>query len=332
MNAKTQPTVAVVMGGYGPEWEISIKSGKNVCKALEGFPLRVIPVVIRPEGWWAEVNLKNYPINRGDFSFDVSGGSWRFDAVFNALHGTPGEDGLLQAYFQLLDIPHTSCSAFAAALTFNKAECNVLLKGMGFRTPDAINYHYGAPLDIPETITKLGLPLFIKPSRSGSSFGVSKVKTLEAFQPALDFAAKEDHHILIEGLLKGTEVSCGVLKIGQQVRAIAVTEIVPEGEFFDYQAKYEGKSQEITPARISEKAYAEVCATAVEVFTKLDLSGLVRIDFFVSPEDVVTLVEINSVPGLSDASIIPHQLRYMNMDAGQCFYDLIVESIQNKKQ
>jgi D-alanine-D-alanine ligase len=330
MNRKYQ--VAVVMGGYSSEWEISIKTGQNVVKDLDPQVFDIYPVILRPEGWWAEVGNAKIPVNRSDFSIDLGHQTVTFDAVFNALHGTPGEDGLFQAYLSLLNIPHTSSDVFGAALTFNKAECNVLLKGMGYPTPHAIYHQYGQPLDVEEVIAQLGLPLFVKPSRSGSSFGVSKVKHPADFANALAVAAKEDHHILIEAMLTGTEVSCGVFNKHGRVEAIAVTEIVPEGEFFDFQAKYEGRSQEITPARISAQAYAAVCKIAERVYAQLNLNGLARIDFFVGPDDTITLVEINSVPGLSNASSIPQQLRHRGWSTAEVFTTLVSECIQKHEQ
>lgn len=325
MNQKLQ--AAVVMGGYSSEWEISIKTGQNVLRDLDREIFDVYPIFIRPEGWWAEIGGEKFSVNRGDFSISHLNRTIKFDGVFNALHGTPGEDGIFQAYLALLNIPHTSSSVFGAALTFNKAECNIMLKGMGFPTPHAIYYHHGAPLDVPATIAQLGLPLFVKPSRSGSSFGVSKVKHESAFQTAIEVAAQEDQHILIEAQLTGVEVSCGVFKYKGKVAAIAVTEIVPEGEFFDFKAKYEGKSQEITPARISERAYAAICACSEKIYAQLNLNGLARIDFFVGANDAITMVEINSVPGLSDASIIPQQLRYRGWKTGAVFTNLLHECI-----
>jgi D-alanine-D-alanine ligase len=332
MNTKKH-LIAVALGGYSPEWEISVKTGTNVARSLDPEKFDVYKAYIRPDGWVAEDLFgKKYPINKGDFSISIAGQTIHFDAVFNALHGTPGEDGLFQAYLDLLEIPHTSCSVFAAALTFNKAECNRLLGTYGVPVPEATYHLHGAPLDAASIMAQYGLPLFIKPSRSGSSFGVSRVNDPEAFWPAIEKAAKEDHHILIERMLRGTEVSCGVFQWNGQTTPIAITEIVPEGEYFDYEAKYLGKSQEITPARISEKATQTIFDWAIKVYDLLELNGICRIDFFIAPDDTVTLVEINSVPGLSDASIVPQQLQYRGWAPGEIFSTLLLEAIAKKYQ
>jgi D-alanine-D-alanine ligase len=332
MASKKIP-IAVVLGGYSPEWEISVKTGNNVAKSLDPNQFDVWRIYIRPEpeGWYAVTSDGDrLPVDKGDFSITRHGEKIRFKAVFNALHGTPGEDGLFQGYLELLQIPHTSCGVFESALTFNKAECNRLLSTYGVPVPNAIYHIYGQPLDAESIIEKFGLPLFIKPSRSGSSFGVTKVNFASDFWPAIEKAALEDHHILIEKLLTGTEVSCGVFFTDGKVQPIAITEIVPDGDYFDYEAKYLGKSQEITPARISEQASESVFKWATFVYEKLGLRGICRIDFFVAPDHKVTLVEVNSVPGLSDASIVPQQLKYRGWPPGEIFSNLLLEAIDKK--
>ncbi len=323
--------VAVVMGGYSPEWEISVKTGLNVANDLDTKLFDVYPILIRPEGWHAEVLGKKYPVNRGDFSLTIDNKHITFAGVFMAIHGTPGEDGKFQGYLDVLGIPYTSSGVFESALTFNKAECNLLLKQFWIPGAKAIYHTKGDHLNWDAVIAELGLPLFVKPSRSGSSFGVSKVKRAEELPQALEKAYAEDHRVLLESMLEGREVSCGVSNWTGEIAAIAVTEIVPEGEFFDFKAKYEGRSQEITPARLTDTAYTKVMELAEEVYERLYLNGLARCDFFVDAQENVYLVEVNSVPGLSDASIIPQQIRYRNWTTKEVFSRLLLNCIETHK-
>ena len=322
--------IAVLMGGYSSEINISINSGMVVCEALDKSKYTVYPVHILKEGWFfvSETATKT-PIDKGDFSIKTQEGSIIPDAVFNTVHGTPGEDGYLAAYFELLDIPQTSSGFYQAALTFNKRDCLSVLKNFGIKCANSYYHNQGEPIDVTAVITKVGLPCFVKPNRAGSSFGISKVHTIEEFMPALEHAYKEDREIIIETALVGTEVSVGTYTHfppnggqARNVKAFNPTEIVSENDFFDYEAKYEGKSQEITPARISEEETLRVQTEAQRIYSLLNMRGVCRSEFIIQ-DGVPYFIEINTTPGLSKESIIPKQVRDAGMNLGEFFGELI---------
>ena len=312
------------MGGYSSEANISILSGAVVCEALDKTKYNVYPVHILKEGWFfvSETAAKT-PINKGDFSFNTPDGTIIPDAVFNTVHGTPGEDGYLAAYFELLGIPQTSAGFYEAALSFNKRDCLSVLKNFGVKCANSYYHNEGEPIDVHAVITKVGLPCFVKPNRAGSSFGISKVNTMEEFTPALALAYKEDNEIIIETALVGTEVSVGTyMDDGGNVKAFNPTEIVSENDFFDYEAKYEGKSQEITPARITETETLLVQAEAKRIYSLLNMKGVCRAEFIIQ-DGIPYFIEINTTPGLSTESIIPKQVKDAGMDLGAFFGEVI---------
>ncbi len=229
--------IAVAMGGYSSEFEISINSGGVVCDALDKNKYEVYPIHILEEGWYfVAKNGTKYPINKADFSFDNGTETIKPDAVFNTIHGTPGEDGYLQAYWKLLGIPHTSTDYYQAALSFNKRDCLSVLKNFGVRAANSYYVNKGSEINAEEIVKKTGLPCFVKPNRSGSSFGVSKVHEMAELMPAIENAFTEDSEIIIETALVGVEVSVGVYNNGKEIIALPVTQIVSENDFFDYEA------------------------------------------------------------------------------------------------
>ncbi len=263
--------IAVAMGGYSSEFVISLKSGDVVCNALDKNEYEVYPVHILEEGWhFVAENGTKHSINKADFSFNNGTETIHPDAIFNTIHGTPGEDGYLQAYWELLGIPHTSTDYYQAALSFNKRDCLSVLKNFGVRTANSYYVNKGTEINLEEIIKKTGLPCFVKPNRSGSSFGISKVNEMAEIMPAIEKAFAEDSEIIIETALVGVEVSVGVYNKGEEIIALPVTEIVSENEFFDYEAKYLGKSQEITPARISEEETEMVKKEAIRIYKLLE--------------------------------------------------------------
>ena len=272
--------IAVAMGGYSSEFEISLNSGGVVCNALDKNKYEVYPVHILEEGWYFVANNgTKHPVNKADFSFDNGTETIRPDAIFNTIHGTPGEDGYLQAYWELLKIPHTSTDYYSAALSFNKRDCLSVLKNFGIRAANSYYINKGGDINVEEIVKKTGLPCFVKPNRSGSSFGISKVNEMDGMMPAIEKAFTEDTEIIIETALVGTEVSVGVYNNGEEIIALPITEIVSENEFFDYEAKYLGKSQEITPARISEEETEMVQKEAVRIYKLLNMKGITRSEF-----------------------------------------------------
>lgn len=318
--------IAVAMGGYSSEFEISINSGGVVCNALDKSKYEVYPIHILEEGWYfVAKNGTKHPVNKADFSFDNGTKTIYPDAVFNTIHGTPGEDGYLQAYWELLGIPHTSTDYYQAALSFNKRDCLSVLKNFGVRAANSYYVNEGTEINLEEIVKKTGLPCFVKPNRSGSSFGVSKVHEMEELMPAIKNAFTEDSEIIIETALVGVEVSVGVYNNGEEIIALPITEIVSENDFFDYEAKYLGKSQEITPARISEEETETVKKEAIRIYRLLNMKGITRSEFIIENGKPYFL-EINTNPGLSAESIVPKQAREAGMTLTE-FFDILIQNV-----
>lgn len=325
--------VAIVYGGYSPEWVISEKSAKVVLHHLRNEGLDCTLVRIAEDAWTASVEgVGALPVNRNDFSITVNGDQLRFDVVFNAIHGTPGEDGRLQGYFDMLGIPYTSPGVLASALTFNKALCNGYLRQFSdVNIASSVILHHGDAVETDLIIATVGLPCFVKPSCAGSSFGISKVKQAEALGPAIEFAFTHDVEVVIEQFVNGTEVSVGVYRQNGETVALAGTEIETANEFFDYQAKYEGASREITPPRVSEEVSAALRQTTQRVFDRLGLKGMSRIDFIVDRDGKPFLIEVNTVPGLSEESILPQQVTHAGLTLGQFFRMLVHEALTTQQ-
>lgn len=318
--------IAVAMGGYSSEFQISLNSGGVVCEALDKSKYEVYPIHILEEGWnFVAENGTKHSINKADFSFDNGTETIRPDAIFNTIHGTPGEDGYLQAYWELLKIPHTSTDYYQAALSFNKRDCLSVLKNFGVRCANSYYVNKGTEINLDEIIKITGLPCFVKPNRSGSSFGVSKVHEMYEMMPAIEKAFTEDSEIIIERALVGTEVGVGVYNNGNEIIALPPTEIVSENEFFDFEAKYLGKSQEITPARISEKETEILQHEAKRIYKLLNMKGVTRSDFIIEKGKPYFL-EINTNPGLSKESIIPKQAREAGMTLTE-FFDILLKNV-----
>jgi D-alanine-D-alanine ligase len=315
--------IAVVMGGYSDESVISIRSGQLILNNLDRTKYTPFEVHILPEGWHALVNGTKLPINKGDFSFENDGVKTTFAAVVNTVHGTPGEDGHLQSYWELLDMPYTGCGFYQSALTFNKRDTLSVLSKFNIPRAKSIYLSKGDAITAEDIVNTLGLPFMVKPNQSGSSLGVSKVNDVADLQKALDFAFAEDHDILIESYLKGTEVSVGVLNYNGVTTVLGLTEIVSHNDFFDYEAKYLGKSEEITPARLDAATEQKVRDTAAKAYEALGMSGFSRTDFIVMDGEP-HFIEINTNPGLSPQSIFPQQAQY----AGVAMSDLLDSEIK----
>lgn len=315
------------MGGYSSEYEISLKSGNVVYQNLDKNKFQLYRVHILENKWvYVDESNQEFPINKHDFSVEVKGTKIIFDVVFNAIHGTPGEDGLMQAYFELLKLPQTSCGMYQAALTFNKRDLLSVLKPYGIKTATSFYLNNGDDINENQIIEKVGLPCFVKPNKAGSSFGISKVKTKEELLPAIEFAYKEDSEVLIESFLDGTEVSVGVITYKGEVKVLPMTEIVSENDFFDYEAKYLGKSQEITPARISEEVRNKIAQAAKKSYEILKMSGFSRSEFIVVNGEP-HMLEMNTVPGLTAESILPQQANEAEISLAQLFENAIFEAL-----
>lgn len=321
--------IAIIMGGYSSEYEISLKSGQVVYDTLDKSKYHTYRVHIFKDKW-VFVNDMNeeFPIDKNDFSVLVNETRINFDCVFNAIHGSPGEDGFMQGYFELLDIPHTSCNMYQAALTFNKRDCLSALKPYGIKTAESYFVNLGDAIDEDAIVNKVGLPCFVKANRAGSSFGITKVYKKEELQKALDVAFKEDDEVIIESFLDGIEVSVGVINYKGETIVLPLTEIVSENDFFDYEAKYLGKSQEITPARIDEDKAELVRTLAKKVYEVLKLKGFSRSEYIFKNGEP-HLLEVNTVPGLTAASILPQQAAAAGISVNELFENAI-ESALNK--
>jgi len=320
------------MGGYSSEYDISIKSGHTVFESLNREQYHPYRVIIRREGWvLLDDQAKEFPINRHDFSATVEGTHLLFDCVFNAIHGSPGEDGLLQAYLDLLNIPYTSCGFYQAALTFNKRDLLSVLKPRGIHCAQSYQLDKGAEICPDEIFARVGLPCFVKANRAGSSFGVTLVKKPEQLEAAIEAAFKEDEEILIETALKGTEVSVGVLRYNGEILVLPITEIIPQGDFFDYRAKYEGKSREITPARIEASLQKKVEDTARFIYETLKMKGFSRSEFILVDQTPYFL-EMNTIPGLTAHSILPEQARAAGIALPALFESAIEAALKDKSK
>lgn len=322
--------IAIIMGGYSSEYQISLTSGNVVYKHLNKERFNAYRVHVFKNKWvYVDDSENEFPIDKNDFSVTLPEGKITFDAVFNAIHGTPGEDGYIQAYFALIGIPLTGCGFYQSALTFNKRDLLSVLKPYGVQMATSYFLNQGDPVDVDAILAKVGLPCFVKANRAGSSFGVSKVKAREEFLPALEVAYKEDNEVIVESFLNGTEVSIGVITYKGNVTVLPPTEIVSENDFFDFEAKYLGKSQEITPARISDVMMANVMDMAKKVYEILKMTGFSRSEFiFVG--DIPHLLEVNTVPGLTEASILPQQAACAGISLPQLFENAIDEVLIKK--
>ncbi len=315
------------MGGYSSEYPISIKSGNVVYQYLDKGKFAVYRILIAHEKWnYLAPDGQEYEVDRHDFSVTLNEKKLVFDCVFNAIHGSPGEDGYMQAYFRLLGIPQTSCDHYQSALTFNKRDLLSVLKPYGIRCATSYYLNLGQEVRTREIIEKVGLPCFVKANRAGSSFGISKVYEEKELPDAITKAYKEDDEIIIESFLKGTEVSVGVITYEGKTRVLPITEIVSENDFFDYEAKYEGKSQEITPARISQEQEKRVVDTARLAYDLLKMRGYTRSEFIIIGDDPY-LLEINTTPGLTEESILPKQAAAAGISLPLLFESAIDEAL-----
>ncbi|WP_121463062.1 D-alanine--D-alanine ligase [Chryseobacterium defluvii] len=308
MNKKS---VAVVMGGYSDEYVVSLKSGQLIYDSLDRDLYDVYKVVVLKNEWYfLDKNDKKYEINKGDFSVTLENNEkLKFDVCFNIIHGTPGENGILQAYWDAIGQTYTGCDFYQSALTFNKKDTLAVLSKYGIPSAKSIYLRKGENINVDEIVEKLKLPLFVKPNQSGSSLGISKVKEKSELIAATEIAFKEDDEILIESFLDGMEVSVGVIDFKGETIVLGITEIVPTNEFFDYEAKYEGASEEITPARINDETRIRVEEIAKRAYDSLGMSGFSRSEYILM-DGIPYMLEMNTNPGFSPASILPQQARH----------------------
>ncbi len=312
--------IAVVCGGRSGEFEISMASGKVAYEAIDREKYRPFLIVIKGTDWeWITDDGRKVMVNKSNFTLDEKGKTIHFDGVFNAIHGTPGEDGKLQGYFDLLGLPYTSCGVDASSLSFNKFLCNRFIRSFGIQTAASFSFLRGEAIDKEKVIDELKLPLFIKPSASGSSVGVSKVNKPEDFDGAVENAFLTDKRILVEEAIIGRELACGLMKKGKELLVFPITEVITQSDFFDYEAKYtHGKTSEITPAHIPQEAETDIKTLSAMLYRQMDCNGFVRFDYILT-ETGLYFLELNSIPGMSEHSLIPQQAEAFGLTKKELF-------------
>ncbi len=321
--------IAVVYGGYSSEREISIKSGKYVASIIDKNKFRVFEIDINKKSWLAVDYQKQ--INKADFSLQIGDEKIHFDAAVIVIHGNPGENGVLQAYFDMLQIPYTSCNTLSSALTFNKFYANNFLRSFDIKIAKSIvlRKEDREQEKLQKFIDLVGLPVFVKPSAGGSSFGTTKVKKEDKLQFAINEAFKEADEVLVEEFIEGRELTCGVVKINGQIRTLTPIEVVSKNEFFDYEAKYNSNlNEEIIPAPVDKKIITEIKKISEKIYQLLNCSGIVRIDYILKKNELFFL-ELNSVPGMTSESIVPKMIRYENLNITELFTNLIEDMINH---
>lgn len=321
--------IALLTGGDSSEWQIALQGAENIGNALDRSRYTPYTIVLRNGHWtYTAPDGTKSELDRNDFTLPVAGRKIKLDYALIVIHGTPGEDGRLQGYLDMMGIPYSSCGFVSSVLTFDKAACKRAVAGSGIHLAKEILLNKTSEIDPAAIIAELGLPLFVKPNASGSSFGVTKVKKQNELLPAITEALKESDQVLMEEFIEGREISCGVMIAGGKEYIFPITELVCQSEFFDYKAKYQGFSNEITPADLPEAIRKEVNRLTLIVYKRLNCRGVVRIDFIVKGETPY-MIEINTIPGMSSHSIIPQQAAAMGMSLTELF-NLIIDETSNK--
>ena len=323
--------IAIIAGGNSSEVVVSLKSAAGIYSFMDKERYNLYIVTIVGSDWQVELpGGGKAEIDKNRFSFQNKENQIYFDFAYITIHGTPGEDGILQGYFDLLGIPYSSCGVLTSAITFNKFTCNQYLKGFGVRVADSILLRKGQTISDEDVALKTGYPCFIKPNVGGSSFGVTKVKSKEQVQPAIRKAFSEGQEVIIEAFMEGVEITCGMYKVKDKAVVFPITEVVSHNEFFDFDAKYKGQVEEITPARISDELTTRVQQLTSTIYEILNCKGIVRIDYIISKGDVINLLEINTTPGMTETSFIPQQIRVAGIDIKQVLTEIIEEEFANK--
>ena len=314
--------IAIVWGGYSSEKEVSEKSAAGIYSFMDKEKYEVYKVKIDKECWSAEYRNNAYPIDKNDFSFTADGRKITFDFAYITIHGTPGEDGTLQGYFDMLSIPYSNSGVLASALTFNKFICNHFLKSFGIKVAESILLKENSPFNPNEIVSRLGLPVFVKPNAGGSSFATTKVKETSQLEKAVSDAFCESPEVIIERFVSGTEVTCGCYKTRQGIQVLPLTEVVTHNEFFDYAAKYKGQVEEITPARISDEMTKKIGEETLLIYDLVGAKGIIRADYIISNQTPV-LLEVNTTPGMTATSFIPQQVAAANLSLTDILSEII---------
>ena len=308
--------IAIIAGGNSSEYEVSMKSGKNIYDEVDETRYNKYLVVLKERDWHVEIGEEKFPVDKNDFSFTRNGEKILFDFAYITIHGVPGENGLLQGYLDMMGVPYGCCNVLASALTFDKHTCNTYLKSYGVNVADSVMLIRGMAYDVNEIINEVGLPCFVKPNAEGSSFGVTKVKEAAQLEDALKKAFALCREVLIETFIDGTELTCGVVKAGDMDITMPIAEVVPKNEFFDFEAKYDPtKSDEIIPARISPELTNRIKILSSMIYDILRCEGIIRVDYIVR-EDEIFMLEVNTTPGMTSNSFVPKMVRAMG--GGRC--------------
>ncbi|WP_455511356.1 D-alanine--D-alanine ligase [Butyricimonas paravirosa] len=318
--------IAIIAGGNSSEYEVSMKSGKNIYDEVDETRYNKYLVVLKERDWHVEIGEEKYPVDKNDFSFTRNGEKILFDFAYITIHGVPGENGLLQGYLDMMGVPYGCCNVLASALTFDKHTCNTYLKSYGVNVADSVMLMRGMAYDVNEIINEVGLPCFVKPNAEGSSFGVTKVKEAAQLEDALKKAFALCREVLIETFIDGTELTCGVVKAGDMDIAMPIAEVIPKNEFFDFEAKYDPtKSDEIIPARISPELTNRIKTLSSMIYDILRCEGIIRVDYIVR-EDEIFMLEVNTTPGMTSNSFVPKMVRAM----GGTLREVLTKIIDNK--
>ena len=320
--------VAVIEGGYSNEKVVSIKSAKTVFDNLDHTKYHPTRVVIDENEWTAYDNDGRYPIDKNDFSFIKNSTKHSFDYAFIVIHGTPGEDGKLQGYFDMLGIPYNTPNAAITALTFQKFHCNQFLKNFGVNVAEAVLIKKGDVINEDTIIKNVGLPCFVKPTDGGSSFGITKVMAKNELTNAVKHAFEHGSQVIVEAFIEGREVTNGVYKNQEGIKVLPITEIITENDFFDYGAKYHGESNEVTPADLPEEMTEKIKSLTHHIYDVLGLNGIARVDYILNNENIPYLIEVNTVPGQSAESIIPQMAAIEGIGMEELFGEVIYSSLK----
>ena len=321
--------IAIVCGGDSSEHDVSMRSAQGLYSFFDKERYNIYIVDVKGINWHVEYEDGDVAtIDKNDFSFiGKDGKAVVFDYAYITIHGTPGENGLMQGYFDLIHLPYSTSGVLVEAMTFNKYVLNNYLRAFGVRVADSILLCLGDEYDEKEIEKRLGMPVFVKPAADGSSFGVSKVKNADQLAPALRVAFMESDEVMIEGYMKGTEISIGCYKTRDKMVVFPATEVVTSNEFFDYDAKYNGQVQEITPARIADETAKRVADETAKIYNILHCNGIIRIDYIISKDaegnDQINMLEINTTPGMTATSFIPQQVRAAGLDIKQVLTDIV---------
>lgn len=323
--------IALLAGGDSPEREIALQSAAQIAAVLDRGKYDVTVIDLHRRDWhYTAPDGRQWQVDKNDFSLTVEGERREFDYALVIIHGTPGEDGKLQGYLDMMGIPYSSCSMVSSVITFDKITTKRTLAGRGINLAREVFLRRGEAFDAARIVADLGLPLFVKPNANGSSFGVTKVHIPEELPAAIAAAFAQGDEILVEECIAGREMGCGVMIAGGKEYLFPITEIIPRKEFFDYEAKYTaGRSEEITPADIAPEVKAELNRMTLEAYRTCRCSGVVRVDFIVTPEGRPYFIELNSIPGMSAGSIVPKQVRAMGMTLGELF-DIVIDDTRRK--